>query len=598
MPHRILLGDEAVALGAIHAGITSAYAYPGTPSTEILEFLLDHHRRHGHPHAAWSANEKTAYEEALGAVFAGRRALVSMKHVGLNVAADAFVNSALLGLHAGLVLAVADDPGMHSSQNEQDSRFYADFARVPCLEPADQQEAYDMTREAFDRSETFGLPVMVRLVTRLAHSRTDVTLGEPRGENPVAKSPDRAAWILLPANARRRWASLLERHRDFVAWSESCRWNHLTLDMSRRELGVITCGIARNYYAENLDDLGWVPSHLHLGAYPIPVALVRRLAEHCERILVLEDGQPLVERELRGLLPGERLISGRMSGELPATGELTPDNVRAALGIAPRSSHPFDPGTLPARPPQLCQGCPHGHAFHALQQALAGEGTHMVTSDIGCYTLGALPPWNAIESCVCMGASIGMAKGAAEAGFRPVVAVIGDSTFLHSGMPALLDAAAADTPMTLLILDNEATAMTGGQDPLVPSSRLYEIVLGLGVKPAHLHVVDAHPRQVDANAAILKRELRHAGLSVVIAVRECKEAARRRNRARAREHAAGARAPAVALASAPAEDALPAILDEIATGTSPAAGDCACGRVSRFLPDPYERPRDEEGAAR
>ncbi len=539
MPHRILLGDEAVALGAIHAGLTSAYAYPGTPSTEILEFLLDHQKRHGHPHAAWSANEKTAYEEALGAVFAGRRAMVSMKHVGLNVAADAFVNSALLGIQAGFVVTVADDPGMHSSQNEQDSRFYADFARVPCLEPADQQEAYDMTREAFDRSEAFGVPVMLRLVTRLAHSRTGVETGEPRGENALRKTADPASWILLPANARRRWVSLLDRQHEFTAWSEDCRWNTLTLNPSRRELGVITCGIARNYYRENLDDLGWLPSHLHIGAYPLPVALIRRLAEHCERILVLEDGQPLVERQLRGLIPGGKPVSGRMSGELPATGELTPDNVRAALGIAPHAAVTFDPGALPARPPQLCQGCPHGHAFHALQQALAGSDTHMVTSDIGCYTLGALPPWRAIESCVCMGASIGMAKGAAEAGFRPVVAVIGDSTFLHSGMPSLLDAAAHDTPMTVIILDNEATAMTGGQDPLVPSSRLYEVVLGLGVKPAHLHVVDAHPRKVDANAAVLGRELAHPGLSVIIAVRECIETAKTHKR----EAAAAAAAP-------------------------------------------------------
>ncbi|MFI5370252.1 MAG: thiamine pyrophosphate-dependent enzyme [Candidatus Eisenbacteria bacterium] len=593
MPHRILLGDEAVALGAIHAGITSAYAYPGTPSTEILEFILDHRRRHGHPHAAWSANEKTAYEEALGACFAGRRALVSMKHVGLNVAADAFVNSALLGLHAGLVLAVADDPGMHSSQNEQDSRFYADFARVPCLEPADQQEAYDMTREAFDRSERFGVPLMVRLVTRLAHSRTDVEIGEPRGENPVRKNGDPASWILLPAHARRRWVSLLARQGDFLAWSESCRWNTLRLNAARRDLGIITCGVARNYVAENLDDLGWVPSHLHIGAYPLPVTLVRRLAEHVERVLVIEDGQPLVERALRGLLPGGVPVSGRMDGTLPASGELTPDNVREALGIAPRATQAYDPGPLPSRPPQLCEGCPHGHAFKALKGALAGADPHLVTSDIGCYTLGALPPWNAIESCVCMGASIGMAKGAAEAGFQPVVAVIGDSTFLHSGMTALLDAAAADTPMTLFILDNEATAMTGGQEPLVPSSRLLEIVLGLGVPPAHCHVVDAHPRRVESNAALLRREIAHPGLSVVIAVRECKETARRHQRERARA-AAEAAATAGAPVSAIATEEPPAILDEISSGALPVA-DRGPVAVSRVMPDPYDHPSDAGG---
>jgi indolepyruvate ferredoxin oxidoreductase alpha subunit len=529
MPERILLGDEAVALGAVHAGVTCAYAYPGTPSTEIMEFLLELQKKHGRPRAAWCANEKTAYEAALGTSFAGRRTMVSMKHVGLNVAADPFMNSALVAPHGGFVAVVADDPGMHSSQNEQDSRYYADFARVPCLEPATQQEAYDMTREAFDLSERFRVPVLLRLVTRLAHSRTSVSIGEGRGENPLGRAPQRTSWILLPGNARRQWKELLARQAEIVAWSESCAHNRLELNPDRRELGVITTGIARNYYRENLPALGWSPSHLHIGAYPLPVAGVRELAAHVRRILVLEDGYPFVERMLRGLIPPAVEIAGRMSGEVPAAGELSPDVVRESLALpAPAAAAGGD--GLPARPPQLCQGCPHGHAYHALQQALAGLDGSMVTSDIGCYTLGALPPYSAIESCVCMGASIGMAKGAADAGQRPVVAVIGDSTFLHSGITPLIDAVAEDTPMTLLILDNSAVAMTGGQDPVAPPARIHEIVLGVGVKPEHCHVVDAHPRKVAENAAILRREIEHPGLSVVIAVRECKEVARRRSR--------------------------------------------------------------------
>lgn len=530
MPQRILLGDEAVALGAVHAGVTAAYAYPGTPSTEILEYLLDHEERHGRPHAAWCVNEKTAYESALGTCFAGRRALVAMKHVGLNVAADPFVNSALVSTHGGLVVAVADDPGMHSSQNEQDSRWFADFARVACLEPSSQQEAYDMTREAYDASERFGVPVLLRLVTRLSHSRTTVEVREGRAENPVRKAPQKHSWILLPGNARRQWASLLERQQALLEWSQSSPWTSLRLNDERRDFGVITTGLARNYLNENLGDLGWSPSHLHIGAYPVPVDLVRRLAEHCERVLVLEDGYPYVERLMRGLLPTTVAIAGRMSGELPQAGELTPDTVRAALGLKPRASVSLDGLVLPTRPPQLCQGCPHGHAYNALKEALQGWEQTMVTADIGCYTLGALPPWSAIESCVCMGASIGMARGAAEAGFSPVVAVIGDGTFLHSGIGPLVDAAAANANMTVLILDNQATAMTGVQEPLVASSRLRELVLGAGVNPEHLHVVDAHPRQVHANAEILGRELKHTGLSVIIAVRECKQAAKRRAR--------------------------------------------------------------------
>ena len=533
MPERILLGDESVALGAVHAGVTCAYGYPGTPATEITQFLIDHEKKHGRPHAAWCANEKTAYEAALGTCFVGRRALVSMKHVGLNVAADPFMNSALVAVHGGLVLAVADDPGMHSSQNEQDSRYYAEFARVICLEPATQQEAYDMTREAFDLSERFCVPVMVRLVTRLAHSRTAVELREARAENEIRKAPERTSWILLPGNARRQWKGLLDRQRDLLAWSESSAHNRLTLNPDRRDLGLITTGIARNYYRENLAELGWEPSHLHLGAYPVPVALVRQLAAHVRRVLVLEDGYPYVERMLRGLLPPGLEIGGRLSGEVPAAGELSPDVVRASLGLPARSALALEGLTLPNRPPQLCQGCPHGHAYHALKEALGDPDATMVTSDIGCYTLGALAPYSAIESCVCMGASVGMAKGAADAGYHPVIAVIGDSTFLHSGITPLMDAVAANTNMTLLILDNQAVAMTGGQEPIVPSSRLHDIILGLGVPAEHCHVVDAHPRQVKKTAELLRREIAYEGLSVVIAARECKEVVLRKARAAA-----------------------------------------------------------------
>jgi indolepyruvate ferredoxin oxidoreductase alpha subunit len=360
-----------------------------------------------------------------------------------------------------------------------------------------------------------------------------IELGEPRGENPPRKAPARSSWILLPSNARRQWRELVDRQAEMRAWSEASPHNLLTLADGRADLGVITTGIARNYYREALADLGPPPSHLHVGAYPIPVGLVRKLAAGVRRVLVLEDGQPWVEHLLHGLLPSPVEIAGRLSGAVPATGELTPDVVRAALGLAIRSGVGLAGLQLPNRPPQLCEGCPHGHAYHALQKALEGAPESMVTSDIGCYTLGALPPFSAIESCVCMGASIGMAKGAAEAGYHPVVAVIGDSTFLHSGITALMDAVAADTDMTLLILDNEAVGMTGAQEPIVPSQRLQEIVLGLGVAKEHYHVVDAHPRKVDANAAILKREMDHRGLSVVIAVRECKTVAKRRHRAEA-----------------------------------------------------------------
>jgi indolepyruvate ferredoxin oxidoreductase alpha subunit len=528
MADHVLLGDEAVALGAIDAGITAAYAYPGTPSTEIVEAIRAHAARAGGPPGLWCANEKTAYEAALGVAFVGRRALVAMKHVGLNVAADPFVNSALVAPHGGLVVAVADDPGMHSSQNEQDSRVLADFARVLCLEPSSQQEAYDMTRAAFDLSERFRIPVVVRLVTRLAHARGIVRPAPPRGPNPLAKPADTSAWILLPSNARRQWRALLDRQPSLRAFSDTSPWNALTIGDGDGLPAVITAGIARNYFLENAGDLEVRPHHLHVGVYPPPPGLFRELLSRTDRVLVLEDGYPFLERQLRGIGPSRVEVRGRESGHLPPDGELTPDTVRQALGLPVRRSLSLSaPGLrVPDRPPQLCAGCPHGDSYAALRAAIEGAGRAFVASDIGCYTLGALPPYSTIESCVCMGASIGMARGAADAGFRPVLAVIGDSTFLHSGMTPLLDAAAANTDMTVVILDNETVAMTGGQPTLVPSSRLREVVLGLGVDPAHCRVLDAHPRHTATNAAVLREELDHRGLSVVIFVRACVETAR------------------------------------------------------------------------
>jgi indolepyruvate ferredoxin oxidoreductase alpha subunit len=525
----VLLGDEALALGAIHAGVTAAYAYPGTPSTEILEYVHDYREHHGEPHAAWCANEKTAFEEALGVSFAGRRALVAMKHVGLNVAADPFINGAIVSIHGGLVAAVADDPGMYSSQNEQDSRYLADFARVICLEPANQQEAYDMTRDAFDLSERFQTPVLVRLVTHLAHSRSVVALAEPRAENPISRVPVTASWILLPGNARRQWHDLLEAYEEMEAWAEDCAHNVLTPGDHR--LGVITTGVARNYLRENLDRLEHAPTHLHIGAYPMPAAKIRDLCAQVDRVLVLEEGYPYVERLLRGIVPPAVEIHGRMSGHVPREGDLSPESVRRALGIADPETAALEGLTLPARPPQLCKGCPHGDAYGAVRKALAGLQKPMVTSDIGCYTLGALAPYSAIQSCVCMGASIGMAKGAVEAGYRPVLAVIGDSTFLHSGVTPLMDCAAADTDVTVMILDNETVAMTGTQPTILPDYRLRDIIVGLGVPAEHVHVLAAHPRKSDEIAQLIRREIDHRGLSVIVLVRECIEAARRRKQA-------------------------------------------------------------------
>jgi indolepyruvate ferredoxin oxidoreductase alpha subunit len=530
---RLLMGDEAAARGAIDAGISAAYAYPGTPSTEAFAAVLEHNRKTGRPVAAWAVNEKTAYEQALGVSMAGRRALVVMKHVGLNVAADPFINSALVSIQGGLVAVVADDPGMHSSQNEQDSRVYADFARILCLEPRDQQEAYEMSRTAFELSERFQIPVLVRLVTRLAHSRSAVRTAPAELERPAAKTAERQSWILLPENARGMWRRLVEVQRELREWSESCPYNRLEWGQNDRGLGVITTGIAEGYYRQHLPELGFEPSHLHIGAYPLPLGKLRQLASRVGRILVLEEGFPFLEERLRGILPTPVEVHGMLSGHLPETGELTPETVGRALGLPGRTGVELVGEAPPPRPPQLCQGCPHRDTYAALLEALADTPGSIVNADIGCYTLGALPPYSVIESCVCMGAGVGMAKGASDAGLRPAVAVIGDSTFLHSGITPLIDAVQADTDMTLVILDNAAVGMTGAQDTVLPPTRLEPLVLGLGVDPAHCRVLEARPSKVGEITEVLRQELAHPGLSVVITVRECIEHARMR-KARAR----------------------------------------------------------------
>jgi len=526
-----LLGDEAVALGAIHAGISAAYGYPGTPSTEILQYLIDEFEKGG-PVARWCSNEKTALEAALGVSFAGRRSIVTMKHVGLNVAADPFINAALLKIKGGLVIAVADDPGMHSSQNEQDSRFYANFAVIPCLEPRSQQEAYDMVREAFDVSERFNVPVMLRLVTRLAHARAGVVTASVKPQNKISKTNEKEKWMLLPAYARKNYSALLEKKLLFEEWSFQHSVNKLT--GSKGDLGIITSGIGCNYYEENLNDLIAMrkkqgknaPLHLHIGVYPLPQKKIRSLCEAVDEVLVIEEGQPFIAEKLFG-------IAGGIVKPVIQCGELDPDNVRAALGLPPRNALKINTIDLPPRPPQLCQGCPHTDSYEAINRAVAeldarpGHPDVAVNSDIGCYSLGAAPPLSAIESIVCMGACIGMAKGASDAGLKYTVAVIGDSTFIHSGITALIDAAASDTPTTVIILDNSSVAMTGCQPTIVASEKLVNLILGCGVKPERLLRLEAKRHLIEENSVKLKAEIEHRGLSVVIFKRECLEALRK-----------------------------------------------------------------------
>ena len=512
MNKQLLLGDEAIAMGAIHAGLSGVYAYPGTPSTEITEFIQ---KKAPQIRSRWCTNEKTAMEAALGMSYAGKRALVCMKHVGMNVCADAFVNAAITGIQGGLVVLAADDPSMHSSQNEQDSRFYGTFAMVPIFEPSNQQEAYDMTMQAFAFSEQMKLPVLLRVVTRLAHSRAAVQTGEALPQNPLQPASGRD-WVLLPAIARRRYEALIGKQPALVEAS-----NRRTQVEAGGKRGIVACGIAYNYVKE----AGTDDSILKLNQYPLPESAIRDFAARCERILVVEDGQPVVEQQLKALLGNGYPVSGRLDGALPRTGELTPDNVATALGKAGQDSGQQAQNIAP-RPPQLCPGCGHRDVYKALGDIVSEYPQARVFGDIGCYTLGALPPFNALASCVDMGASITMAKGAADAGLHPAIAVIGDSTFTHSGMTGLLDAVNDHSAITVIISDNLTTAMTGGQDS-AGTSKFEAICLGLGVEPEHLHVVVPTRPNLPEIERILREEIEYKGVSVIIPRRECMQTLKR-----------------------------------------------------------------------
>jgi indolepyruvate ferredoxin oxidoreductase alpha subunit len=522
---QILLGDEAVARGAIDAGVSAAYAYPGTPSTEIFQTIRDQAKRLGLPvRGLWSTNEKVALEEGVGVSYAGRRAIVSMKHVGLNVAADPFMNVAVSGTHGGLVVVVADDPSMHSSQNEQDSRYFADFAMVPCLEPADQQECYDFTREAFDLSERLKVPVLLRLVTRLAHSRAAVRATDRRPPNPPNWVPDPDRFTLIPVNARRAYASLVEKQGALQEWSQAHAHNRLDVRGTGRT-GILVSGIAWNYLVEALGDRLTDYNVLRIGAYPLPVEKMRELLDASSEIRVVEEGYPFIERYVSALgLMREPRIVGKLTGALPRMGELSPDAIRRGFGlpVAPALQLPGLADVLVGRPPRLCDKCPHTDAYLALNEVIgaADEGVR-VMGDIGCYSLGALAPLRAIHSCLCMGSSIGMALGAAHAGMTPALAVIGDGTFTHSGMPPLLDVARENANVKVFILDNSIVAMTGGQPTQATDEQMVELVAGLGVPREHIRLIEPTRHKKDETVTVMREELAYEGLSVIIARRAC-----------------------------------------------------------------------------
>jgi len=540
MKKQLLLGDEAIALGALHAGLSGVYAYPGTPSTEITEFIQGNAlAKERGVHSRWSTNEKTAMEAALGMSFMGKRALVCMKHVGLNVCADPFVNSGMTGVNGGLIVLVADDPSMHSSQDEQDSRFYGKFAMIPTFEPSNQQEAYDMMSVAFEYSEQQKLPVLMRVTTRMAHSRAVVECAdEPRQQNELNYNAVAANWVLLPANARKRNDQVTAQQAQLEEDAANSTYN-IYIEGQNKKLGIIASGIGFNYVNECFPGGAPFPI-LKISQYPLPKKLVRRLMDECQQVLIVEEGQPFIEDIVRGVSEIKSQTSnlkpqilGKLDGTLPRTGELNPDVVKLALAqfSTLNSQLSTQNGFAPCedvvpRPPALCQGCGHRDVYAALNEVLKEYENPRVFGDIGCYTLGFLPPFRAIHSCVDMGASITMAKGAADAGQWPAVAIIGDSTFTHSGMTGLLDAINENANITVIISDNLTTGMTGGQDS-AGTNKFEAICRGLGLSDEHLKVVVPLPKNMPEITQIIRDEINYKGTSVIIPRRECMQTLQR-----------------------------------------------------------------------
>lgn len=507
----LLTGDDAIARGAIEAGISLATSYPGTPATEILEYLS--HNFSGN--VEWAVNEKVALETAIGASYAGKRSICSMKHVGVNVASDPLMTAAYLGIKGGLVLAVADDPGAYSSQNEQDSRFYAKFAKIPCLEPADSQEAKDMTIKAFELSEQTGLPVMVRTVTRISHTYSPVELGAIREQNPLSLQKDPGNMIAVPSNVLRCHRNLNEKQEKLKQWGAESGLNRSFKNGQKK--GIITCGIGYDYARE----YGVEHALLKISYYPIDEKLIEDFVKDMEEVWVLEEGEPMVEEIARQY---SSRVKGKISGEISSTGELGPDVLAQYIkgwseGVG--SSKASKP--LPPRPPALCAGCPHSKLYTALKAAKPA----FTAGDIGCYTLGANPPYQIVDTCLCMGAGISKAAGISKQGVKRVAAVIGDSTFIHSGIPALINAAYNKANILVFILDNSAIAMTGHQPtPLIGitvkgeaggKTSLEDLCKACGV--TSVEVTD--PYDVEKTEALIKEKLDSEGVNVIISRRPC-----------------------------------------------------------------------------
>lgn len=524
-----LLGNTAIAKGILEAGAGLVAGYPGTPSSEIIESLVA--LKGDRPmHVEWSVNEKVALEVAIGASWAGTRSAATMKHVGLNVAADPFMTLAYLGVGAGMIVVSADDPYCHSSQNEQDSRRYAQFASIPCLDPADPQEAKDMAIFGFDLSERFNVPVMLRPTTRVSHARADVEIGEyrrSRGEAKFVKNPSRR--VALPVHARPLHTELLKKQPEIEGALEAAPWNRLEL---KGDHGVIASGIAALYAEEAIRDLDLDMSFLKVGTFPAPTAMIEKLLKNVSKVMVVEELEPVLEEQVlmiaRKANPDVEILG--KDGSIPREGELDFLPVRNAVaemeGLPERMQVRIEAAgkILPPRPPALCPGCSHRATYYAMRKAFGRNAIY--PSDIGCYTMAV--GMGTVDTCLCMGSSITLASGIRFGGETgPICCSLGDSTFLHGGMTGLLNAAYNRARITVTVLDNSTTAMTGhqphpgtgvtatGEKTMQVSMEAVARALGAGF----VETVD--PYDVDGAVEAFRRAKDYPGLSVIIARQAC-----------------------------------------------------------------------------
>ena len=510
---KLMLGNAAVAQGAYEAGVNLVSSYPGTPSTEITENIV----KYPEIFVEWAPNEKVAAEVAIGASIAGGRAMSCCKHVGLNVMADPVFTVSYIGANGGLVFAVADDPGMHSSQNEQDSRHYAKASKTMMLEPSDSNECKEFTKQAFALSEQFDIPVFVRLTTRVSHSQSLVEICE-RADVPVKDyKKDVSKHVMMPANAIKRHVYVEERHQKLVTYAENCDLN--TVEDNGSKIGVICAGIDYQYAKEALQDK---VNYLKLGmVYPLPEKLIKDFAKKCDKVYVIEELDPFIEEHCKAL--GIDVIG---KDAFTMLGEYTPEMIaKAILGVDGKERVELS-APIPARPPVLCPGCPHRATFYVLKKLGL-----TVSGDIGCYTLGAIAPLDSVDTTICMGASVsaahGMAKVRGEEFNKKLVSVIGDSTFIHSGITGLIDIVYNKGANTVIILDNSITGMTGHQDnpttgktirgELTKQVNLITLCKSVGVD----RVVVCDPFDVKQFEKVVREETNANEPSVIIAQRPC-----------------------------------------------------------------------------